>query len=56
MGKGAKGRTPNDQRSDALNPNSPAFKAGSDNRGNQLNPNSPPYRSSREKPKADEDE
>lgn len=48
MGKGGKGgRSPNDQRSDALNPTNPAFQAGADNRADQLNPNSPAYRSSR---------
>ncbi len=48
MGKGGKGgRSPNDQRSDALNPNNPAFKAGSDNRSNQLNPNNPASKASR---------
>ncbi|MDP2307108.1 MAG: hypothetical protein Q8P18_13875 [Pseudomonadota bacterium] len=31
--------TPNDQRSDAKNPTSPANKAATDNRANQLNPN-----------------
>ena len=47
-GKG--GRSPNDQRSDALNPNNPASKAAADNRSDQLNPTSPAYRASREKP------
>ena len=28
----------NDDRSNALNPNNPTFKAGTDNRANQLNP------------------
>ncbi len=30
---------PNDQKSDANNPNNPAFKAAQDNRSVQLNPN-----------------
>lgn len=30
--------TPNDQRSDAKNPNNPAHKAATDNRANQMNP------------------
>lgn len=34
--------SPNDQRSNAKNPNNPASKAGRDNRSNQLNPNHPP--------------
>ena len=56
MGKGGKGgRSPNDQRSDALNSNNTASKAGSDNRANQLNPNSPAYKSSRA-PASDKDE
>ena len=33
---------PNDQRSDAKNPNNPAHKSGRDNRANQLNPNHRP--------------
>ena len=37
-----KNRTPNDQRSDAKNPNNPEHKAGQDNRSNQLNPNHAP--------------
>ena len=36
-----------DQRSNAMNPNNPAFKAGRDNRSSQLNPNSRAFRSSR---------
>jgi hypothetical protein len=30
--------TPNDQRSNAMNPNNPAFKESQANRGDQLNP------------------
>ena len=45
--KGKGGRTPNDQRSDALNPNSPDQKSNVDNRSDQVNPNNPAYRSSR---------
>jgi hypothetical protein len=41
MGKGGKGgRSPNDQRSDALNPNSREHQASLDNRSGQLNPES----------------
>jgi hypothetical protein len=39
--------SPNDQRSDALNPNNPAHDAVADNHSNQMNPNNPAYRSSR---------
>ncbi len=34
--------SPNDQRSDAKNPNNPAYCAAQDNRSNQLNPHHPP--------------
>ena len=40
-------RSPNDQRSDALNPNSSEYKAAMDNRSNQLNPNNAAYWQSR---------
>jgi len=43
----SKKRTPNDERSDSLNPNSHAYKAAVNNRANQLNPNNPAYYSSR---------
>ena len=42
-------RSPNDQRSDVLNPNNSAYHAATDNRSNQLNPNNPAYYSSRGK-------
>ncbi len=38
---GGKTPTPNDQRSDTLNPNNPAHKSAQDNRSNQMNPNNP---------------
>ena len=38
------GRFPNDDRSDSLNPNNPAYQASLDNRSNQLNPNNSRYR------------
>lgn len=41
------GHSPNDQRSDAMNPNNPAYQASADNRSNQMNPNNPSYHSSR---------
>jgi hypothetical protein len=36
-------RTPNDDRSDSLNPNNPAYEASQENRANQLNPNNEGY-------------
>ncbi|MEE9506320.1 MAG: hypothetical protein V3V98_04150 [Thermoplasmata archaeon] len=54
-GKGGRGRSPNDQRSDALNPNNPEYEAARDNRANQLNPNSDTYRSSRDLDEDDEE-
>ncbi len=44
---GGHARTPNDDRSDALNPNSSQYHANADNRANQLNPNNDSYWSSR---------
>ena len=41
------GPSPNDQRSDAMNPNNPAHGSAAENRSNQMNPNNPAYRSSR---------
>ncbi|MBI4216316.1 MAG: hypothetical protein HY687_02830 [Chloroflexi bacterium] len=41
------GRSPNDDRSDSMNPNNPAYDAAMDNRSNQLNPNNQAYHSSR---------
>ena len=41
------GQSPNDDRSNAMNPNNPAYRAGANNRSNQMNPDSPAYRSSR---------
>lgn len=40
-------RSPNDDRSDSMNPNDPAYQASMDNRSDQLNPNNPAYWSSR---------
>jgi len=39
-------RSPNDNRSDSMNPNNPAYQAAMDNRSNQMNPNNPAYHSS----------
>lgn len=36
-------RTPNDDRSDGLNPNNDAYDASMDNHANQLNPNNDAY-------------
>ena len=41
------GRSPNDNRSDAKNPNNPAHRAAVNNRSNQHNPNSRAYGASR---------
>jgi len=41
------GRTPNDDRSDSLNPNNDAYQASMDNRSDQMNPNNDAYQSSR---------
>ncbi len=45
------GRSPlptssNDQRSNSMNPNNPAFQASNDNRSNQMNPNNAAHHSS----------
>jgi hypothetical protein len=45
----ARTRSPNDQRSDALNPTSPEHRAAANNRSNQMNPNNPAYHRSRGK-------
>lgn len=42
-----KDRTPNDDRSDSLNPNNPAYQESLDNRSTQLNPQDKTYHSSR---------
>ena len=39
-----KNRSPNDQRSDAMNPNNPNYQESVDNRSDQLNPNNPEYK------------
>lgn len=46
---GKSGRSSNDQRSDALNPNNPEYRDAHDNRSDQLNSNNPAYHSSRKK-------
>lgn len=44
MGKGGKGRSSNDDKSDSMNPNNPSYQASTDNRSDQLNPNNPEYK------------
>jgi hypothetical protein len=46
-GDWATGRSPNDDRSDSMNPNNSAYQAAMDNRSDQMNPNNPAYHSSR---------
>lgn len=41
-------RTPNDDRSDSLNPNNEAYEDSRDNRSRQLNPEHPAYQRSRQ--------
>jgi hypothetical protein len=41
------GRSPNDDRSDSMNPNNDAYEASMDNRSDQMNPNNDAYWSSR---------
>ncbi|MBI4198659.1 MAG: hypothetical protein HY533_06075 [Chloroflexi bacterium] len=41
------GRLPNDDRSDAMNPNNDAYQSAMDNHSNQMNPNNDAYWSSR---------
>ncbi len=41
------GRSPNDDRSDSMNPNNDAYQASMDNRSDQMNPNNSSYWSSR---------
>lgn len=48
-GKG-RGPSPNDQRSNAMNPNNAAHQASANNTSNQGNPNNPAFASSRGKP------
>lgn len=39
-------RTPNDDRSDSINPNNDAYDDSQDNRADQLNPNNERYQGS----------
>lgn len=49
------GRTPNDDRSDSLNPNSDSYKSSQDNRSDQLNPNNERYQGSEAEEEDDND-
>lgn len=53
MSKG--NRSSNDDRSDSMNPNNPAYDASVENRADQLNPDHEAYEASRET-KNDEEE
>ena len=44
FGEGRGGRSPNDDRSDSMNPNNSSYQASVDNRSDQLNPNNPEYK------------
>ncbi len=50
MGKG-KSYSSNDNRSNSMNPNNPAYQAATDNRSDQLNPNNPEYKEDDEEDK-----
>lgn len=41
-------RTPNDDRSDSMNPNNHAYDDAMDNHSNQLNPNNDAYQGDKE--------
>ncbi|MEC4723424.1 hypothetical protein RY831_30235 [Noviherbaspirillum sp. CPCC 100848] len=47
------GRTPNDDRSDSMNPNNDAYHDARDNHANQLNQNNDAYQGEKE---SDDDE
>ena len=48
------GRTPNDDRSDSMNPNNDAYWDSLDNHANQLNPNHDEYRGDDESQEEDD--
>lgn len=48
MGRKGKSYTSNEMRSNALNPNNPAYDAALDNHSNQLNPNNPEFKEASE--------
>lgn len=43
------GRTPNDDRSDSMNPNNDDYDYANDNRSDQLNPNNERYEGGQDK-------
>lgn len=45
---GCKNYSPNDKRSNSLNPNNPAYWASVENKANQLNPNNEEFKSNEE--------
>jgi hypothetical protein len=49
------GRTPNDDRSDSLNPNSDSYKSSQDNHSDQLNPNNERYQGSQNEDEEDDE-
>jgi len=54
MSKG--NRSPNDDRSDSMNPNNPAYDASVENRTDQLNPDHEAYEASRESENDEEED
>ena len=48
MGRKGKSYSSNDNRSNSMNPNNPAYQASMDNRSNQLNPNNEEYKDEEE--------
>lgn len=56
-GDNMSGRSRNDDRSDSMNPNNPAYDDGSeDNRSNQMNPNHEEYKGDDEDDEEDEED
>lgn len=55
-GGSGRGRIPNDDRSDSMNPNNPAYWASVENRADQLNPDHDAYWSSRGTDRTEKDE
>ncbi|MCY4047942.1 MAG: hypothetical protein OXF42_07560 [Candidatus Dadabacteria bacterium] len=50
------GRTPNDDRSDSMNPNNDAYQSSMDNHTDQLNPNNDEYKGEDKEETEEEDE
>ncbi len=49
-----KDRTPNDDRSDSMNPNNSAYQDAQDNHADQLNPNNEEYKGDDEEKESEE--